>query len=68
MDGATFNPAGNVIALQDSELVTFAPTPRPARELTAKCLAFSRATFFTVGPVTWRDPAPGGPGEANPHR
>ncbi len=40
MDGATFNPAGNVIALQDSGLVTFAPTPRPACERTAKCLSF----------------------------
>lgn len=40
MDGATFNPAGNVIALQDSGLVTFVPTPRPACERTAKCLSF----------------------------
>src|SRR6266581_2898964 len=43
MEGATFNPAGNVIALQDSGLVTFAPTPRPACARTAKCVSFQPA-------------------------
>lgn len=51
MDGATFNPAGNVIALQDSGLVTFAPTPRPACELTAKCLAFRPVNLLQEGSV-----------------
>ncbi len=41
MAGATFNPAGNVIALQDDGgVVTFVPTPRPACVRTARCLAF----------------------------
>jgi len=40
MDGATFNPAGNVMALEDNGTVTFVPTPRPACERTAKCLNF----------------------------
>lgn len=39
-DGATFNPAGNVIALQDNGTVTFVSTPRPACERTPKCLSF----------------------------
>jgi len=43
MEGATFTPAGNVIALQDSGIVTFAPTPRPACERTAKCVSFQPA-------------------------
>ncbi len=43
MEGATFNPAGNVIALQESGIVTFAPTPRPACERTAKCVSFQPA-------------------------
>jgi len=38
MAGATFSPAGNVIALQDDETVTFVSTPRPACESTVKCL------------------------------
>jgi len=38
MDGATFNPAGNVIALQDGSTVIFWPTPRPACQRTVKCL------------------------------
>jgi hypothetical protein len=46
MDGATFNPAGNVIALQESGLVTFAPTPRPACERTPKCLNFQPANLL----------------------
>src|SRR5215472_13118046 len=40
MDGATFNPAGNVIALQDSGAVTFVPTPGPGCERSAECLSF----------------------------
>ena len=51
MDGATFNPAGNVIALQDSGLVTFVPTPRPACERTAKCLSFQSAYLLQDGTV-----------------
>ncbi len=39
-DGAAFSPAGNVIALQDSNQVTFLPTPRPACQRTARCLNF----------------------------
>jgi hypothetical protein len=39
MNGATFNPAGNVIALQDSETVTFVSTPRPACQRTMRCLS-----------------------------
>ncbi len=38
MDGATFSPAGNVIALQDNETVTFVSTPRPACQRTVRCL------------------------------
>ena len=51
MDGATFNPAGNVIALQDSGVVTFAPTPRPACERTAKCLNFLPAPLPQEGTI-----------------
>ena len=51
MDGATFNPAGNVIALQDSGIVTFAPTPRPACERTARCLKFPPAPLPQEGTV-----------------
>jgi hypothetical protein len=40
MDGATFNPAGNVIALQDSGSVTFVPTPRPGCERSGACISF----------------------------
>lgn len=40
MDGATFNPAGNVIALQDGQNEVFAPTPRPACNRTVRCLTF----------------------------
>jgi hypothetical protein len=46
MEGATFNPAGNVIALQESGIVTFAPTPRPACERTAKCVSFQPANLL----------------------
>jgi hypothetical protein len=38
MDGATFSPAGNVIALQDNQTVTFVSTPRPACQHTVRCL------------------------------
>ena len=51
MDGATFNPAGNVIALQDSGLVTFVPTPRPACGRTAHCLAFRPTNLLQPGTV-----------------
>jgi hypothetical protein len=51
MDGATFNPAGNVIALQDGEGVTFWPTPRPACERTARCLPSGPAGLFQPGTV-----------------
>jgi hypothetical protein len=40
MDGATFNPAGNVIALQDGQDEVLVPTPRPACLGTARCLTF----------------------------
>lgn len=46
--GVAFNPAGNVIALQESWQVTLMPTPRPACERTPKCLAF-QAKYATVG-------------------
>ncbi len=45
MDGATFNPAGNVIALQDGGLVTFWPTPRPACQRAVRCLPFRQANL-----------------------
>ncbi len=51
MDGATFSPAGTVIALQDSGGVTFWPTPRPACERTARCLPFRPAGLFQPGIV-----------------
>jgi hypothetical protein len=51
MDGVTFNPAGNVIALQDSGLVTFVPTPRPACARTARCLAFQLTNLLQPGTV-----------------
>lgn len=41
MDGAVFNPAGNVMALQDAESETFVPTPAPACSVTAHCLHFT---------------------------
>jgi hypothetical protein len=41
MDGAVFNPAGNVIALQDSGSETLVPTPAPACNLTPHCLHFT---------------------------
>jgi hypothetical protein len=51
MDGATFNPAGNVIALQDSGGVTFVPTPRPGCERTAECLSFQPLSALQNGTV-----------------
>ncbi len=46
-NGITFNPAGNVIALQnDSAEIVFFPTPQPACERAAKCLNF-QAQFLT---------------------
>ncbi len=40
MDGATFSPAGNVMALRDGAQMTFLPTPRPACQATRECLDF----------------------------
>ena len=51
MDGATFNPAGNVIALQDGGLETFVPTPRPACEQTVRCLTFQQTSLLQEGTV-----------------
>jgi len=51
MDGATFNPAGNVIALQDGGLETFVPTPRPACERTVRCLTFQQTSLLQDGTV-----------------
>jgi hypothetical protein len=50
-DGAIFNPAGNVIALQDSGLVTFVSTPRPACRRTARCVAFQPTNLLQPGTV-----------------
>jgi hypothetical protein len=49
MDGATFNPAGNVIALQDDGTLTFVPTPRPGCERTAECLSFQPLSALQNG-------------------
>lgn len=49
MDGATFSPAGNVIALQDGGGVTFVPTPRPGCERTAACLSFQPLSALQRG-------------------
>jgi hypothetical protein len=49
MGGATFNPAGNVIALQDDGTVTFVPTPRPGCERTAECLSFQSLSALQNG-------------------
>lgn len=49
MDGATFNPAGNVIALQDDGVVTFVPTPRPECDHTPRCLTFQVPIFQLQG-------------------
>jgi hypothetical protein len=51
MDGATFNPAGNVIALQDGGTVIFWPTPRPACRRTVKCLNLQPTTFPQQGTI-----------------
>jgi len=40
MDGATFSPGGDVIALQDGNQVTFLPTPRPECLRTMRCQTF----------------------------
>ena len=47
-DHVTFNPAGNVVALQDAALVTFLPTPQPACKSPDKCLHFQRR--YLTGP------------------
>jgi hypothetical protein len=49
MQGATFNPAGNVIALQDDGVVTFVPTPQPACDHTPRCLSFHVPIFQLQG-------------------
>lgn len=49
MQGATFNPAGNVIALQDDGVVTFVPTPRPACHRTPRCLTFQVPIYQLQG-------------------
>jgi hypothetical protein len=51
MDGAAFNPAGNVMALQDSATVTFVATPRPACEHATRCLAFQPTALLQSGTV-----------------
>jgi hypothetical protein len=51
MDGATFNPAGDVIALQDDGVTTFLPTPRPACEATAECLHFQPKFLSIEGAI-----------------
>ena len=52
-DGAAFNPAGTVIALQDSNQVTFLPTPVPACQSTA-CLHFQLQYLVNKGKlITW---------------
>jgi hypothetical protein len=51
MDGAVFNPAGNVIALQDGQNEVFAPTPRPTCERTIRCLAFPPTGFSQEGTI-----------------
>ncbi len=50
-DGATFNPAGNVIALQDSNQVTILPTPQPACTHTTRCLHFPAKYLIDKGKV-----------------
>ncbi len=40
-DGAAFNPAGTVIALQDSNQVTFLPTPSPPAKAPPACTSSS---------------------------
>jgi hypothetical protein len=51
MAGATFNPAGNVMALQDGGTVTFVATPRPACEHATRCLAFQPTALPQSGTV-----------------
>jgi hypothetical protein len=41
MDGVIVNPAGNVLALQDSGSEIFVPTPAPACSFTPRCLHFT---------------------------
>jgi hypothetical protein len=52
-DGAAFNPAGTLIALQDSNQVTFLPTPQPACQ-SAACLHFQLKYLVNQGKlITW---------------
>jgi hypothetical protein len=44
-DGAAFNPAGNVIALQDGNAVTIVPTPQPMCNQTQARLRFQPRYF-----------------------
>ena len=47
-DGAAFNPEGTVIALQDSNQITFLPVPQPACQATA-CLHFQLKYLVNEG-------------------
>jgi hypothetical protein len=52
-EGAAFNPAGTVIALQDSNQITFLPVPQPACQATA-CLHFQFKYLVNEGRlITW---------------
>jgi hypothetical protein len=51
-NGAIFNPAGNVIALQDDGgLVTFTATPRPFCDQAPRCLTFQLTHLLQPGTV-----------------
>ena len=52
-DGVAFNPAGTVIAFQDSNQITFLPVPQPACRATA-CLHFQLKYLVNQGRlITW---------------
>ena len=51
MNGATINPAGNVMALQDGGAETFVATPAPACRQTTRCLRFQRTSLGRPGTV-----------------
>lgn len=54
MDGATFSPGGNVMALRDGSEMTFLPTPRPACERTRECLDLQPKFLRVAGrPLAW---------------
>jgi hypothetical protein len=60
MDGAIFNPAGNVMAMQDSGMETFVATPAPACRQTTRCLTFQRTTLLRPGAIQLWMPVPPG--------